>query len=161
MRRRRIIGGCFGMHWSLIVKKYSHSNHSNALMQWDFLMTSNPKAIQHILHNSGYRYPKTEDVVHMWEMVVRRGLLTTTGSIHQCQRKILNPAFSLSQLKEYICVFHAIGAKVHSLSVARVSLYWHALLALWEVPWTCESRAPRNKPAGMDESYCAGYNRYQ
>ncbi len=92
-------------------------------MQRDFLMTSDPKAIQHILRNSGYRYPKTEDVVHMWEMVVGRGLLATTGSVHQRQRKILSPAFSQSQLKEYMRVFHAIGTKVRSLSVARASLY--------------------------------------
>ncbi len=92
-------------------------------MQRDFLMTSDPKAIQHILRNSGYRYPKTEDVVHMWDMVVGRGLLTTTGSVQQRQRKILSPAFSPSQLKEYMRVFHAIGTKVRSLSVARASLY--------------------------------------
>ncbi|KAK0219359.1 cytochrome P450 [Armillaria nabsnona] len=73
------IGGCFAV-----------------LTQRDFLMTSDPKAIQHILRNSGYRYPKTEDVAHMWEIV----------------RKILSPAFSPSQLKEYMSVFHATGAKL-------------------------------------------------
>ncbi|KAK0219088.1 cytochrome P450 [Armillaria fumosa] len=70
-------------------------------------------SIQHILRNSGYRYPKTKDVAwHMWETVVGRGLLTTAGSVHQRQRKILSPAFSPSQLKDYMSVFHAIGFKL-------------------------------------------------
>ncbi len=75
-------------------------------------MTSDPKAIQHVLRTSGYRYPKTKDVVHLWDMVVGRGLVAVTGSVHQRQRKILSPAFSANQLKEYMGVFRVTGAKV-------------------------------------------------
>ncbi|PBK68298.1 cytochrome P450 [Armillaria solidipes] len=45
-------------------------------------------------------------------MVVGRGLLTTTGSVHQRQRKILSPSLSPSRLKEYMSVFHTTGAKL-------------------------------------------------
>ncbi|KAK0219093.1 cytochrome P450 [Armillaria fumosa] len=75
-------------------------------------MTSDPKAIQHILRTSGYQYPKMKDVVHLWDMVVGRGLVAATGSVHQCQRKILSPAFSASQLKEYMGMFWATGTKI-------------------------------------------------
>ncbi|KAK0219362.1 cytochrome P450 [Armillaria nabsnona] len=85
------IGGCFAQH---------------------ILMTSDPKAIQHILRSSGYRYPKTKDVAHLWEMMVGKGLLATADSTHQRQRKILNPAFSSSQLREYLSVFQATGVKI-------------------------------------------------
>ncbi|KAK0432040.1 cytochrome P450 [Armillaria borealis] len=85
------IGGCFAQH---------------------ILMTSDPKAIQHILRSSGYRYPKTKDVAHLWEMMVGKGLLATADSTHQRQRKILNPAFSSSQLREYLSVFRATGVKI-------------------------------------------------
>ncbi|SJL14375.1 uncharacterized protein ARMOST_17831 [Armillaria ostoyae] len=85
------IGGCFAQH---------------------ILMTSDPKAIQHILRSSGYRYPKTKDVAHLWEMIVGKGLLATADSTHRRQRKILNPAFSSSQLREYLSVFRATGVKI-------------------------------------------------
>ncbi|PBK68292.1 cytochrome P450 [Armillaria solidipes] len=78
----------------------------------DILMTSDPKAIQHVLRTSGYRYPKTKDVAHMWDMLVGRGLVTVAGSVHQRQRKILSPAFSSSQLKVYMSAFHATGVKL-------------------------------------------------
>ncbi|PBK68293.1 cytochrome P450 [Armillaria solidipes] len=75
-------------------------------------MTSDPKAIQHILRSSGYRYPKTKDVAHLWEMMVGKGRLATADSTHQRQRKILNPAFSSSQLREYLSVFRATEVKI-------------------------------------------------
>lgn len=75
-------------------------------------MTSDPKAIQHVLRTSGYRYPRTKDVAHMWDMLVGRGLVTVAGSVHQRQRKIFSPAFSSSQLKVYMSAFHATGVKL-------------------------------------------------
>ncbi|KAK0219095.1 cytochrome P450 [Armillaria fumosa] len=93
-------------------KAYGNTFRIGGCFAQDILMTSDPKAIQHILRTSGYRYPKTKDVVHLWDMVVGRGLVAVTGSVHQRQRKILSPAFSASQLKEYMGVFRATGTKI-------------------------------------------------
>ncbi|KAK0451235.1 cytochrome P450 [Desarmillaria tabescens] len=93
-------------------KAYGNTFRIGGCFAQDILMTSDPKAIQHILRNSGYRYPKTKDVVHIWDMVVGKGLVAVTGSVHQHQRKLLSPAFSSSQLKVYLGVFHATGVKL-------------------------------------------------
>ncbi|KAK0451236.1 cytochrome P450 [Desarmillaria tabescens] len=93
-------------------KMYGNTFRIGGCFAKDILMTSDPKAIQHILRNSGYRYPKTKDVAHLWEMMVGKGLLATADSVHQRQRKILNPAFSSSQLREYLDVFRATGVKL-------------------------------------------------
>ncbi|KAK0184869.1 cytochrome P450 [Armillaria mellea] len=108
LRAQPTVGG-LEMFWQKI--------YGNTFRIWgcfgrDVLMTSDPKAIQHILRSSGYRYPKTGDAIHMWEMVVGRGLFATAGTVHQRQRKILSPAFSSSQLKGYMNVFRATGDKL-------------------------------------------------
>ncbi|KAK0472461.1 cytochrome P450 [Armillaria novae-zelandiae] len=108
LRAQPTVGG-LEKSWQQI---YGNTFRIGGCFAQDVLMTSDPKAIQHILRNSGYRYPKTKDVAHMWEAAVGRGLLTTSGSVHQRQRKILSPAFSPSQLKEYMSVFRATGAKL-------------------------------------------------
>ncbi|KAK0451234.1 cytochrome P450 [Desarmillaria tabescens] len=83
-------------------KAYGNTFRIGGCFAQDILMTSDPKAIQHILRNSGYQYPKTKDVAHLWDMVVGKGLVAVTGPVHQRQRRILSPAFSASQLKEYM-----------------------------------------------------------
>ncbi len=55
-------------------------------------------------------------------MVVGRGLVAVTGSVHHRQRKILSPAFSANQLKEYMGVFRVTGAKVCSMCTVYQSV---------------------------------------
>ncbi|KAK0219363.1 cytochrome P450 [Armillaria nabsnona] len=93
-------------------KAYGNTFRIGGCFAQDILMTSDPEAIQHVLRTSGYRYPRTKDVAHMWDMLVGRGLVTVAGSAHQRQRKILSPAFSSSQLKVYMSAFHATGVKL-------------------------------------------------
>ncbi|KAK0184858.1 hypothetical protein F5146DRAFT_1073926 [Armillaria mellea] len=84
-------------------------------------MTSDPKAIQHVLRTSGYRYPKTKDVAHMWDMLIGRNLVTVAGSVHRRQWK-LSPAFSSGQLKVYMSAFHATGVEVSPLITPQIKL---------------------------------------
>ncbi|KAK0184866.1 cytochrome P450 [Armillaria mellea] len=108
LRAQPIVGG-LETTWQ---KTYGNTFRIGGCFAQNILMTSDPKAIQHILRSSGYRYPKTKDVMHLWEMMVGKGLLATADSAHQRQRKILNPAFSSSQLREYMSVFRATGIKI-------------------------------------------------
>ncbi|KAF9259756.1 cytochrome P450 [Marasmius fiardii PR-910] len=73
----------------------------------DILMVSDPKALQHIIHKSAYRYPKTKDTDQFFHKLVGPGLATVTGEAHQRQRKILNPSFSAAQIKSFAEVFGA------------------------------------------------------
>ncbi|KAF9259738.1 cytochrome P450 [Marasmius fiardii PR-910] len=73
----------------------------------DVLMVSDPKALQHIIHKSAYRYPKAKDTNQLFHKLFGPGLATVTGEAHQRQRKILNPSFSAAQIKSFAEVFGA------------------------------------------------------
>ncbi|KAK0219090.1 cytochrome P450 [Armillaria fumosa] len=107
--RSQRTAGDLEMAWQ---KLYGNTFRISGCFAQDILMTSDPKAIQHILRNSGYRYPKTKDIVHVWELAVGKSVVAAAGSIHQRQRKILGPAFSSSQLKNYATAFKATGIEL-------------------------------------------------
>ncbi|KAI3602247.1 cytochrome p450 [Moniliophthora roreri] len=69
------------------------------------LMVADPKALQHIFHKSSYRYKKPKDVVRVGLRIFGPGVVTVQGTIHQRQRKILNPAFSAAQIKPLASTF--------------------------------------------------------
>ncbi|PBK92235.1 PAH-inducible cytochrome P450 monooxygenase PC-PAH 4 [Armillaria gallica] len=85
------VGGCFGQ---------------------DVLVISDPKALQYIFHTSGYRYPKSPEEDHFTGIMLGPGLGTVAGEIHQRQRKILGPAFSTSQLRQFLVVFQSAASKL-------------------------------------------------
>ncbi|KAK0229096.1 cytochrome P450 [Armillaria nabsnona] len=84
------IGGCFGQ---------------------DVLMLSDPKALKHVLR-SGYRFPKSPDVDHFAAAFVGPGVATAADTAHQRQRKIMNPAFSASQLRQALPLFQSFTSKL-------------------------------------------------
>jgi hypothetical protein len=90
--------GCFGVSTTNTLFGNStyfllNSNES----QRDHLMVADPKALQYLLHMTGYRYPKSADRAHFNEIVVGKGLVSVQGwylcmnikfhsSIEQCRR---------------------------------------------------------------------------
>ncbi|KAF5349867.1 hypothetical protein D9758_014029 [Tetrapyrgos nigripes] len=74
----------------------------------DVLMTADPRALQYILQTSGklschmairYRFLRPVDFQR------RICRLFDKGEIHQRQRKVLNPAFSAQQLRQFLTMF--------------------------------------------------------
>ncbi|PBK83193.1 cytochrome P450, partial [Armillaria gallica] len=84
------IGGCFGQ---------------------DVLMLSDPKALKHVLQ-SGYRFPKSPDVDHFAAAFLGPGVVAAADTAHQRQRKIMNPAFSASQLRQSLPLFQSCAYKL-------------------------------------------------
>ncbi|KAK0455354.1 cytochrome P450 [Desarmillaria tabescens] len=85
------VGGCFGQ---------------------DVLVISDPKALQYVFHTSGYRYPKSPEEDRFTNIMLGPGVGTVAGEIHQRQRKILGPAFSTSQLRQFLVVFQSAASKL-------------------------------------------------
>ncbi|KIY63100.1 PAH-inducible cytochrome P450 monooxygenase PC-PAH 1, partial [Cylindrobasidium torrendii FP15055 ss-10] len=75
----------------------------------DAIMFSDPKAIQHILHASGYRYPKATITQRNVEELFGHGILAAQGPAHARHRKIMNPAFSHGQLKTFSRLFQLLA----------------------------------------------------
>ncbi|KAJ3724075.1 cytochrome P450 [Lentinula raphanica] len=69
------------------------------------LYTQDTKALNHILM-SGYEYQKPE-AVRKWRLrnVVGSGLLVQEEDEHRLQRKVMNPAFGIAQIRELTDIF--------------------------------------------------------
>jgi cytochrome P450 len=67
-------------------------------------MTSDPKAIQHIYNNSSVFVRQTNNR-QILEMVMGSGLVTVGGEAHKRQRRVMQPAFGVSQLKALHPIF--------------------------------------------------------
>jgi cytochrome P450 len=102
-------------------------------------MVADPKALQYILHSSGYNFHKRSDLLKMTEMVAGNALSCAHGTIgsflrtfapsfsdascavffpgkdHARQRKIMAPTFFASQLKEFIPIFQDTASKVFAV----------------------------------------------
>ncbi|KAI9440898.1 cytochrome P450 [Lactarius indigo] len=78
----------------------------------DHLMVADPKGLQHILHSSGYNFPKRRDMVKVTEMVAGKGLVCAHGEVHERQRKISAPVFLTSRLKMFIPIFQEASSKL-------------------------------------------------
>ncbi|PBK92068.1 cytochrome P450 [Armillaria gallica] len=78
----------------------------------DVLMLSDPKALKYVLHTSGYQFPKSPDHVHLVAALIGPGVVVAEDTVHQRQRKILNPAFSVSQLRQSLPLFQSFTSKL-------------------------------------------------
>ncbi|KAH7925349.1 cytochrome P450 [Leucogyrophana mollusca] len=76
------------------------------------LWTADPKALQHVFHTSGYRYPKGTLVTEVGKLFSGEGILSAAGDDHRRQRKIMNPAFSTGQLRAFLPVFRRSAARL-------------------------------------------------
>jgi cytochrome P450 len=106
-------------------------------------MVADAKAIQYILHTSGYRYPKARATREPAIRFVGKGMFwaegiyyhfiirlrvtqfnyRSSGQAHQRQRKAMNPAFSTSQLKQYLTLFQRSVDKVEN-DLPLFIVYW-------------------------------------
>ncbi|CAK4702802.1 unnamed protein product, partial [Aphanomyces euteiches] len=69
-------------------------------------LVSDPKALQHILSSNGTNYPRDKMIRdYMQDIFLGVGLVSSEGSLHDAQRKMLNPHFSLVQVKAFIPTF--------------------------------------------------------
>lgn len=82
-------------------------------LQDQYLMTSDPKAVQHIYANSDVFVRQTQNR-EMFNMISGPGVATVIGADHKRQRRVMQPAFGVSQIKALFPVFarHAENVRV-------------------------------------------------
>ncbi|KAG7444713.1 cytochrome P450 [Guyanagaster necrorhizus] len=84
------------------------------------LFLGDAKGLQHVLHGSGYRYPKTPDSDYNTNILFGKGIATVAGSVHQRHRKVMNPAFSAAQLRTFLSLFQRSAKKFSGKLIAIV-----------------------------------------
>jgi len=76
-------------------------------------MVADPKALQHILHKSGYNYPKGVEASVTVKIITGESILhTPDGHSHSRHRKVMNPAFSAPQLRSFLPSFRRSAEKL-------------------------------------------------
>ncbi|KAI0284849.1 cytochrome P450 [Russula brevipes] len=93
-------------------RKYGAVWHQSGCFGRDRLVVADPKALQYILHTSGYRFVKAPEALKMIELLLGKGLVWAHGGSHQRQRKIMNPAFFAPQLRTFLSLFQNSAYKL-------------------------------------------------
>lgn len=78
----------------------------------DRLWVADPKALQYIVHTSGYAYPKWPERTEISRVLMGRGLLWADGDIHKRQRKVMLPGFGVPESKSYVPIFRRVGGEL-------------------------------------------------
>ncbi|KIP05242.1 hypothetical protein PHLGIDRAFT_163819 [Phlebiopsis gigantea 11061_1 CR5-6] len=78
----------------------------------DMLMTADPKAIHHVLQKAEHIYVKRLESTETARMTMGKGLVWASGETHARQRKIMNPAFTVGQIRSFVPIFRTGAAKL-------------------------------------------------
>lgn len=76
------------------------------------LMISDPKALQYIIHTSGYAFPKWPERTEISRVLMGRGLLWADGDIHKRQRKVMLPGFGVPESKSFVPIFRRVAGEL-------------------------------------------------
>ncbi|KAG7440063.1 cytochrome P450 [Guyanagaster necrorhizus] len=76
------------------------------------LYISDPKALQSVLIKDQDAFEETAVFIETNKVIFGPGLVATTGDQHKRQRKLVNPVFSVAQLKELMPVFYRISDRL-------------------------------------------------
>ncbi|GJE98388.1 cytochrome P450 [Phanerochaete sordida] len=98
------------------LKEYGTAWRMQSTLGKPILVLSDPKGLQHVLHKSGYLYPKTTQSRIQTLVVTGRSILWAPhGDTHSRHRKIMNPAFSAPQLRSFLPLFRKSSGKLCQL----------------------------------------------
>ncbi|KAF9075481.1 cytochrome P450 [Rhodocollybia butyracea] len=78
----------------------------------DRFLISDPKALQHILQTSGYRWSKFRERRELSRLTSGRGLLYADGNAHKRQRKVMLPGFGTPEAKNFLPLFRSCAASM-------------------------------------------------
>ncbi|KAJ3817458.1 cytochrome P450 [Lentinula raphanica] len=93
-------------------KTYGNVVRFKAPFGMDRLLVSDPKALQHILMTSGYRWRKYEERKELSRITSGKGLLWADGNTHKRQRKVMLPGFGTPEAKNFLPLFFSCAATI-------------------------------------------------
>ncbi|KAH8110226.1 cytochrome P450 [Phellopilus nigrolimitatus] len=95
-----------------IVEKHGGAVKIHGFLGCHQIYVSDPKALYHILVKDASIYEETSWFLEGNMLVFGPGLLSTTGDHHRKQRKLLNPAFSVKNMRNLTPIFNAVVRKL-------------------------------------------------
>ncbi|KDR76226.1 hypothetical protein GALMADRAFT_67812 [Galerina marginata CBS 339.88] len=91
----------------------------NGILGGQDLYVFDPKALHHILVKDQHLYDETAVFYAANKAIFGEGIFTSRGERHRHQRKMLNPVFSISHMREMVPIFYEVAHKVHRLLVQK------------------------------------------
>ncbi|KAJ3878551.1 cytochrome P450 [Lentinula edodes] len=102
------------------VEEYGHTLKYKMLFGRERLFTMDTKALNHVLMNH-YIYQKPEAARYNLSQILGEGILVTEEDKHKLQRKIMNPAFGPSQIRELTEIFVDKSIELRDVWAARIA----------------------------------------
>ncbi|KAF6762408.1 cytochrome P450 [Ephemerocybe angulata] len=97
----------WGFHRSL-VEKYGRVVRLYGFLRARILYVSDPKALHHIFIKDQHIFEESNAILGSNNAIFGEGLLATLGETHKKQRRMLNPVFSIKQMRTMIPKFFAV-----------------------------------------------------
>ncbi|SJL01582.1 uncharacterized protein ARMOST_04904 [Armillaria ostoyae] len=114
-------------------QEYGPTMRYNGPFNANWLYTSDVKALQHVMSNVD-DWPKPEYIRYMLSQLAGPGILVVSGPENRKQRRVMNPAFGTSQLREMTSVFVAKSIHLRD-NLARVAFETDAGSPIDVLPW--------------------------
>ncbi|KAI9257418.1 cytochrome P450 [Sporodiniella umbellata] len=91
--------------------------------QWNqpHLVVTDPQILKQILTTHAYDYEKPERIAQFLLPVVGNGVLLAEGEAHRYQRKMLNPAFSVSSIRDMVPLMLGPGRTLRDQWLEEIS----------------------------------------
>ncbi|RDX52864.1 cytochrome P450 [Lentinus brumalis] len=103
-----------------IAETYGPASVLRSVLGTRMLHVYDPKALHSILIKDVEQFPKDLSPSNDLPLLLGPGLLTTEGSQHRRQRKMLNPVFSAAHLRHMTHIFYDIAHKLRGAIEVRV-----------------------------------------
>ncbi|KAI9461563.1 cytochrome P450 [Lactarius psammicola] len=110
-----------GFEYNLqLAQKYGGVVKIHTLLGGQQLYVSDPLALHHIVVKEQHIYTETDMFIMGNKLMFGEGLVSTLGEQHRKQRKILNPVFSLANMRELLPVIQPIASKMRSVLLSQL-----------------------------------------
>ncbi|KAJ7584778.1 cytochrome P450 [Mycena floridula] len=103
-----------------IAKDYGNVVRIDSFFGDKQLFVFDPQALYHIIIKDQTQYDPSPQAISGNLMIFGKGLLSTLGSTHRKQRKMLNPVFSIAHMRAMTPVFYSIAHKLRDTLTAQV-----------------------------------------
>lgn len=115
------------------VAKYGSTIRYKGVLGLTRLYTMDTKALNHVLMN-GYDYQKPAPSRYSLSEILGAGVLVTEGDKHKQQRKVMNPAFGQSYIRELTEIFVDKSLQLRDIWAAKIAEQ-NGVVRLDILPW--------------------------
>ncbi|OAX34745.1 cytochrome P450 [Rhizopogon vinicolor AM-OR11-026] len=120
-----------------IAADYGKAVKIHGLFGQELFYVSDPRALHHILVKEQHIFEENNVFILCNKLIFGEGLISTLGEQHRKQRKMINPVFSTSNMRQLLSIIHSISQQLKSVLMANLSADSSAELDV--LPWLSRS----------------------